>query len=128
MRYNMNDNKEIRNIMWILSDRIICMILGFIATSIMARYLGPERKGILDYSLAIVSLWACTANLGSASIIQKEACSNIFSLNHLLGTGYVISLLGGTITCIGALFSALFLGESSDILICVFLIGTILKL
>ncbi len=48
------------------------MGLSLIITSLMARYLGAQDFGLLNYSLAYIIIFTTVSNLGIDSIIVNE--------------------------------------------------------
>lgn len=51
------NSKSFVNILWLSADSIIRMGLGFVVSVWLARYLGPDKFGIFNYSLAIITIY-----------------------------------------------------------------------
>jgi polysaccharide transporter, PST family len=57
---------------WLVSDRIIRLVLNFIAGILIARALGPEDFGMLSYGQALIFLFTPIATVGLPEIIVRE--------------------------------------------------------
>src|SRR6056297_2784725 len=64
--------RSIKNSGWLFFDHITRMIVGFVIGIWIARYLGPANLGLLDYSVAIFSLFAALSSLGLSGIVVRE--------------------------------------------------------
>lgn len=98
IKKNQNLNKIIKNSAWLLFDKIYRMGLGLIITIIIARHLGPENFGILNYALAIIALTTTIGSLGLNNIVVRQLVHNKEDSNITLGTSFVLQLLGGLIS------------------------------
>ena len=49
--------KYIANSSWIMSEKIVLMGLGFVATAVVARFLGPEDYGNLSYAYSLTAFF-----------------------------------------------------------------------
>jgi len=65
-------HKIVGNIGWLLFDRILRMGVGFFVVAWVARYLGPEQFGLLEYSLAFIWLFSAVAMLGLDIIVVRD--------------------------------------------------------
>ncbi|MCK9783205.1 flippase, partial [Proteus columbae] len=74
-------NKLITNIAWMLFEKITTIIGGIIITIYVARYLGPNDMGIINYALALIAILIPIAQLGADklffNIIAKSSKSGI---------------------------------------------------
>ena len=52
--------------------RTLKMILGFVATAIVARYLGPEKFGLLNYCFSLVGIAMVFFVMGLETIVVRE--------------------------------------------------------
>ena len=75
-----------RNTGWLLFEQIFRMGLSLVVTSLMARYLGAENFGMLNYGLAYVMIFTTVSNLGIDSIIVNEIIKNRKDTGKLIGT------------------------------------------
>ena len=56
--------KVIANTGWLFLDQMLRMAVGLFVTVWVARYLGPEGFGILNYAIAFVALFSAFATMG----------------------------------------------------------------
>lgn len=83
---------------WLFADRIVRMGIGLFVTVAVARYLGPAQFGILNYALAFVALFSALASLGLDSIVVRELVREPAARDSLLGTAFLLRLVGGGAT------------------------------
>lgn len=93
-----NLRQIIGNTGWLFTEKIVQMALGLLVGLWVARYLGPERFGRFNYALAIVGLFTPVAKLGLDSIIIRNLARDSSHKNEILGTAFVLKLIGSTIT------------------------------
>ena len=63
--------KYFANISWLMAERILRMIVTLFVGVYVARYLGPERFGLLSYANSFVGLFLALATLGIDSIVIR---------------------------------------------------------
>ncbi|MDC9592792.1 oligosaccharide flippase family protein [Xenorhabdus sp. IM139775] len=78
--------KIIFNSMWLIFERLTNIIGGLLVTIYVARYLGPENMGLINYSLAIGALIVPISQLGSDVTIFNRAAKKEASAVILLKT------------------------------------------
>jgi PST family polysaccharide transporter len=62
----------IENMSWLMVDRVIRMGMGLFVGVWVARYLGPDQFGSLNFATAFIGLFATVANLGLDGILVRE--------------------------------------------------------
>ena len=75
-----------RNTAWLLFEQIFRMGLALIVTSLVARYLGTEKFGLINYGLAFVMIFTAASKLGIDSIIVNEIIKKREDTGKLIGT------------------------------------------
>ena len=88
------------NIAWLFTDRILQMGMGLVVGLWVARYLGPDQFGLLNYALAFVSLFSAVASMGLGRIVIRDIASNPECKNETLGTSFGLQFIGGLITLV----------------------------
>jgi PST family polysaccharide transporter len=107
------DVKEaLANISWLSGDKIIRMLGGVIAGTAVARYLGPNQFGILNYALAIFSLFNVISNLGLDYLIIREIALRPEQEREILGTGCALKAIASVCTTAAAIGCALILSPA----------------
>jgi PST family polysaccharide transporter len=88
------NNKIIRNIGWLFFDRIIRIAGGLFIGIWVARYLGPEFFGVLNYVIAYTAIFSFLARLGLDQVVIREIIKRPEQTELILGTGFVLKLFG----------------------------------
>lgn len=83
------------NMGWLFADRIVRMGMGLLVGVWVARYLGPERLGILSYALAFVSLFSSIASMGLENVAVRDLVNDPSRKDDVLGTVFSLKVLGG---------------------------------
>lgn len=94
--------KIIENIFWLLGDRLLRLVSGVLVGTYVARYLGPESYGLLNYTVAFVSLFGPIANVGIDTVIIKYLINLSDSVCATLGTTWVLKFIGGILVVISS--------------------------
>lgn len=88
----------INNTGWLFADNILRMGVGLLVGVWVARYLGPEQYGLLNYALAFMALFSPVASLGLDGIVIRNIVRDPSSKNETLGTAFMLKLIGGFVT------------------------------
>lgn len=86
--------KYFANTSWLISERILRMLVALFVSVYVARYLGPERFGLLNYANSFVGLFIALANLGLDSIVVRELVKTPEYRGQLLGTAFGLKIVG----------------------------------
>lgn len=106
--------KIITNIGWLFVDRILRLGIGVFISVWVARYLGPEQFGLWSYAIAFVSLFSTLATLGLDSIVVRDLVRNPSGKEEILGTAFILRLMGGIITLLLSISSILFIHSNTE--------------
>jgi polysaccharide transporter, PST family len=88
-------SKIIKNIFWLFTERIFKLIVGVLVGVWVARYLGPEKFGQLNYVIAFTALFFPISNLGLDSIVVRDIVNNPKDKNNILGTAFLLRVISG---------------------------------
>lgn len=72
----------------------------------LARYLGPEQYGLLNYAMAFVALFSAVATLGLNDIVVRDLISDPENSHTTLGTAFVLQM-AGALTAMGLSFAVI---------------------
>ena len=86
--------KYFANTSWLLGERIVRMIVSLFVGIYVARYLGPERFGLLSYANSFVGLFTAIATLGLDGIVVREIVKLPQQRGTLLGTSFLLKVAG----------------------------------
>lgn len=95
MKYLRNPvvNRYLFNSTWMLSEQLLRIISAVFVSIYIARYLGPERFGVLSYVLAVASFLIATARLGMDAVLVRELVRKPEIYDHLMGTAFWLMLI-----------------------------------
>lgn len=91
--HRIQKSKEAMNAIWIISGRIIQMIIAFIVGILSARYLGPSNYGLINYGTTFITFFTAFSTLGINSIIIKELIDFPDEQGKTIGTTLVVKLI-----------------------------------
>jgi len=114
---------------WMFVGQIFSLATSFFIGAWIARYLGPENYGILNYALAFAGLFGFIATLGVDSILNRELVKFPERRDELLGTAFRLKLIGGLIAFCLAVIGAIILFDNYllRLLIILFAVSYILQ-
>ncbi len=73
------------------------MGVGVLVSVWIARHLGPEQFGLLNYALAFTGLFSAIAGLGMQEIVVRDIVRNPGGAYETLGTAGVIQIISGLV-------------------------------
>ncbi|BAU62813.1 putative polysaccharide biosynthesis protein [Stanieria sp. NIES-3757] len=100
-----NFRKIISNISWLVIERVLRMVVGFVVLAWIARYLGTAQFGLLNYGIAFIDLFGNLADLGLNQILIRDLVSEPERKDEILGTAFVLKSLAGVGTFLLSLIS-----------------------
>lgn len=89
-----------KNTLWLLFERICKLAIGFFVYALIARYLGPEDFGLINYAIAIVFIVGAFAPLGLLGLVVRELVKFPEDKNLLLGTTLLARMLTGILSIV----------------------------
>lgn len=89
--------KIVENIGWLFIDKILRMGVGLLVGVWVARYLGPEQFGLLNFATAFTGLFGAIAALGLQGIVVRDIVRDPECAHLTLGTAAVMQLVGGLV-------------------------------
>lgn len=99
----LKNNKTVKkyafNTSWLFGEQIIRMVVSLFVGVWVARYLGPEKLGLLSYAQSLVGMFGAVATLGLNSIVIRDLIKKKDEYNNvLLGTAFTLKLMGAFVT------------------------------
>lgn len=92
--------KILGNSLWQISEKILTMLLSIVISGVIARYLGVEQYGLVNYVISVVSLFTAFSTLGMEKITIQDIVSQKDKEEVILGTSFIIRLIGGIVLII----------------------------
>ncbi|MBD2305819.1 flippase [Chroococcidiopsis sp. FACHB-1243] len=116
-RFSPRLRKVAVNTSWLFADRILRMGVGLFVGVWVARYLGTQQFGLLNYATAFVALLTPFATLGLDNIVIREIVRDSSYKDEILGTTFFLKFLGGFVL-VGLALISISLLRSGDQLTC----------
>lgn len=79
-------NRVVKNAGWLIFGKLANMVLAFVVGIFAARYLGPNRYGLINYAAAYASFFASLCTLGINSVIVKNFADHPEQEGETIGT------------------------------------------
>jgi polysaccharide transporter, PST family len=95
----------IANTAWLFLDRALRLCVGLFISVWVARYLGPEQFGTLNYATALVTMFGAFASLGLEGIVVREIVRTPSLTAVILSSAFALRLCAGILSIIVLMFS-----------------------
>jgi O-antigen/teichoic acid export membrane protein len=105
--------KYFKNTGWMLAARTVSFVTSFFTVAIVARYLGPENLGKLDYAQSFVAIISVFASLGIDQILYRDLINNPEKEKEFLGTAIISKLIFGILSFIVSIIISIAIGDDS---------------
>jgi len=116
--------KYFKNTSWLFAEKVLRMGVGLFVGVWVARYLGPERYGLLSYAQSFVGLFSAFATLGLDGIVVRELVKDESKRDILLGTAFWLKLMGALAVLVFLAIAVNFTSNDSYTNALVFIIGS----
>ena len=121
--------KYFANTSWLMGERILRMGVSLFVGIYVARYLGPERYGLLSYANSFVGIFLALATLGLDDVVVREIVKTPEQREKILGTSFLLKLVGTLLMWV-AIFAAVPFTENdlqTNILIIIIAFGAVFQ-
>jgi O-antigen/teichoic acid export membrane protein len=82
---------------WHMVGHVARLITGLLVGIYVARYLGPEAYGVLNYAISFALLFSALARLGLGDIIVRELVAHPDREAETLGSAFALQVASGTL-------------------------------
>lgn len=123
LRKNQGFIKYFRNTSWLFVDKIVKIFIELIVVIWLARYLGPDQFGLLNYILSVVFIFSAISSLGLDGIIVREVVNRPKLKNLILGTAFYLKIIGSLIAIVLVYITTQTLNDESQIQFLIFIIS-----
>ena len=90
---------------WLVGEKVFTGMLTILVAAVVARYLGPEKYGLLSYTFAVAGLFAVLGELGLDGLVVRELVAKPKQQPSILGTVTGLKFLSyGTVSLVLAAF------------------------
>jgi O-antigen/teichoic acid export membrane protein len=116
--------KYFANTGWMFTEKIFRTLVAFFVGILVARYLGPDNFGLLNYAISFAGLFTSFANLGLDSIVIRELVKTPDKKDIILGTVFRLRLMGSFITILLVSITAFLIKEPTFNLLLIVIIAS----
>lgn len=88
-----NRRKIVKNVSWAVAGKIVNVIYALFIGVLVARYLGPEQFGLMNYVISYVTLFSIIATFGLNGIEVRELAKMPEKKDAILGTAFIIRFI-----------------------------------
>lgn len=85
------------NSAWLVLDKVCRLGGGLLVSIMLARYLGPEKFGVLSYALSITAFLGAFVYLGLSGLVVRDLVRHPGQKEILLGTTFALKMGGGVL-------------------------------
>lgn len=111
------------NMAWLAAERAVRLLIGVFVFGAVARKLGAESFGLLNYSYGLIAIFATLASLGMDGIVIRELMLHPDKRDSILGTATIMRLIGSA-ACLGCgVVASLFSVHHPDVPVLTLIIG-----
>lgn len=99
-KLNLSPTKEkvFRNVVWAVTGKIVTMLGSLLVGIFVARYLGPEQYGLMNYVVSFVMLFQVFASFGMDNIEIREESKIPEEKDKIIGTAFTLKIGFAVIT------------------------------
>jgi len=99
---------------WLFLDKVIRLLSGVVVGVWLARYLGPQQFGELNFAIAFVALFSPLATLGLDAIVVRELIRRPDDRGEILGSAFSLKVLGASTGVVFVLVAIQLLRPADD--------------
>lgn len=115
--------KHFKNISWMFFAKILSIAVSLLATTYVARHLGPANYGQLSYAISFVAIFSVIAALGIDQVLYRDLVEHPTKRKIYIGSAITLRLIASVITMILCLVSAFFFSQNDVSLFLIFIIS-----
>jgi O-antigen/teichoic acid export membrane protein len=104
------------NINWLTFENILRNLIGVFVFAWVARYLGPEQFGLMNYAVALVALFSVFSTLGLDNILIREIVSSPEKRKEYLGSALLLKFIGAFVLIITATLASYFINSENTVI------------
>ena len=86
--------KYLANTSWLFLERILRILVSFVVTILVVRYLGPKEFGLYSYALSFFWLFGSLSTLGLEAITTREIVKYPDKKDEINGTVFFLRIAG----------------------------------
>lgn len=104
------------NAFWLYLDNLVRLVIGLTVSIFLARYLGPESFGLINYVFAFTAIFALLSSLGLGNIVVRDLVQHPENADTILASNFILLLASGFFTFISAYFIITIVRPDEDVI------------
>jgi O-antigen/teichoic acid export membrane protein len=105
--------KYLTNTSWLFLERIVRIVISFVVSIYVVRYLGPKDFGLYSYVLSFFWLFGSLSTVGLEAISTREIVKQPERVDEINGTVFILRLVGSLAAIILIGITLLITGEET---------------
>jgi O-antigen/teichoic acid export membrane protein len=93
LKLSPNRRKVVKNVYWAVVGKVVNILCGLLVGVLVARYLGPDQFGLMNYVISYVTLFSVFAAFGLDNIEIRELSKKNSIKETVLGTAFAVRLV-----------------------------------
>lgn len=108
-RFNVSETKlkVFRNLYWAVVGKVITLLGSLLVGIMVARYLGPEQYGLMNYVISYVALFQVLASFGLDNIEIREESKASDKRDIIIGTAFTLKCIFALVAMAVVMITAL---------------------
>ena len=107
--------KALKNIAWAVSGKIVSLLSVLVVGIIVARYLGKEQYGVMNYVISFIAIFQVFADFGLDFIQIREESKNPASRDTIIGTVFTLKIIFAILTFIAVAVTTFIFEKEAEI-------------
>ncbi len=108
-RFNVSETKlkVFRNLYWAVAGKVVTLLGSLLVGIMVARYLGPEQYGLMNYVISYVALFQVLASFGLDNIEIREESKANDKKEVIIGTAFTLKCIFALVAMAVVMITAL---------------------
>ena len=116
--------KYFKNTSWLLTERIVRLVVNFLINIYIIRYLGPDDFGLLSYAISFAALFTTISTLGLDNLLVRDLIKEPEKRDEYLGSVFFMKLFGSLSSFLLIAMVVLLTNEPFLTIIMIFLVAS----
>ncbi len=125
----LSTNIYFSNMTWLISERVVRLLVMAFVGVYVARYLGPQRFGLLSFAQSFLAVFVILATLGLDGVVIRELVNCPENQSEILGSAFLLRLFASVLLwlCLGFSFFLFHIPTQESLLVAVLSAGVIFQ-
>ena len=122
----MKINPPLKSTAWLLLEKAVYLLISFVVTVALARYLQPTQFGNLNYLLALIALFLPIMSVGLNSIVSRELLLRPAAADKIMGSSLFLRFIASvSVVLVVVGFSGTYLAGDNQILFAILMVASV---